>query len=264
MGPTGRPETSVRNYHYVLRNSAEECCSTTFRMYNTFCFPTAIMVTRTPLSVTSHVCTLPVLLKEQNDLAGWSEQFQDWVWELRFGAVVWEPRCRAVVWEPRCRAVVWEPRSRAVVSVCVQASSHKPCKAPVSFVTSLCPSVPPHVPARLCEVSYCGLSRKSGEEPQNLVKIGHFTWVCIVDSCRRHFSARQHCKGKQLPLLYCWQLHVGQQQQHKWKALLCLHGDNGYANAPHCLYCFVGRTVAVDTHNIVTADNHHPDKIAFV
>jgi hypothetical protein len=46
---------------------------------------------------------------------------------------------------------------------------------------------------------------------------------------------------------------------------LYLHGNNGYHKGTlhvrvHCLYCFVRRTVAVNTFNIITVDNHHPDK----
>jgi len=108
MGLMGCPEKSVRNCHYSLRNTAEECSSDTFRMYTTYCFSTAKLVTRTPLSVTSHVYTLTVCLEEENDRPGWFERFQDGVWELWFGAVVWELWFRAVVWELWFGAVVWE------------------------------------------------------------------------------------------------------------------------------------------------------------
>jgi hypothetical protein len=71
----------------------------------------------------------------------------------------------------------------------------------------------------------------------------HFTWgrnyVRIVDSSTKYFVTRQQCKV--VPWLhyhgnsehvYCWRLHVG--QQYKANALLRLHNNSGYANAPQC------------------------------
>ena len=133
---------------------------------------------------------------------------------------------------------------------------------------SLHPSVHPHVPARLRLDEFpwsfvLGVPlTKIWRGTQNYVKFGHFTWICIVESCRKYFVARQHSKGKTLLLLYCLQLHVSQ-QQYKGKTLLRLHGNNGYAKAPHCLYWFVRRSVTVHTRNTITADNHHPDKNHF-
>jgi hypothetical protein len=53
MGPLGRYETSVRNYHSALSNTPEERRSCPHRDgSNTYCFFTATTVTRTRLDVT--------------------------------------------------------------------------------------------------------------------------------------------------------------------------------------------------------------------
>jgi len=74
----------------------------------------------------------------------------------------------------------------------------------------------------------------------------------MVDSSAKYFVTRQQCRVDPLlhsrdnsEHLYCWRLHVG--QQYKANALLRLHDNSGYANAPHCyvIRTYIASTVTV-------------------
>jgi hypothetical protein len=82
--------------------------------------------------------------------------------------------------------------------------------------------------------------------------------IITVNSSGQHFVAVQQCKGNPLlhfnvtivNFLYCWQLHL-RQQQWQWNVLLRFHGNNGYANVPQCkavgaLYCVRNPSIWLD------------------